>query len=67
MCGRVLELVRRPEGPRTFQVLSRRWVVRRTHAWLNLRWRLSKDYERETGSREGMVHLAMIHLMLKRL
>ena len=29
--------------------------------------RLSKDYEHDTGSSEAMVHLAMIHLMLKRL
>ncbi len=65
--GWVVELVRRPEGLRTFQVLPRRWVVERTFGWLNRSRRLSKDYERETGSSEAMIHLAMIHLMLKRL
>ena len=40
-----LELVRRPDQQRTFQVLPRRWVVERTFGWLNLQRRLSKDYE----------------------
>ena len=63
----MLELVRKPKGLRTFQVLPRRWVVERTFGWLNRCRRLSKDYERDTGSSEAMIHLAMIHLMLKRL
>jgi putative transposase len=67
VCGWVLEPVRKPEGLRTFQVLPRRWVVERTFGWLGRSRRLSKDYERETGSSEAMIHLAMIHLMLKRL
>jgi putative transposase len=67
VCGWVLELVRKPEGVRTFQVLPRRWVVERTFGWLNRCRRLSKDYERVTESSEAMIHLAMIHLMLKRL
>ena len=65
--GWTLELVRKPKGLRTFQVLPRRWKVERTLGWLNRSRRLSKDYERDTGSSEAMVHLAMIHLMLKRL
>jgi len=67
VCGWVLELVRKPEGLRTFQVLPRRWVVERTFGWFNRCRRLSKDYERATGSSEAMIHLAMIHLMLRRL
>ncbi|MBV8311371.1 MAG: IS5 family transposase [Planctomycetaceae bacterium] len=67
VCGGVLELVRKPEGSRTFQVLPRRWVVERTVGWLNRCQRLSKDDERDTGSSEAMIHLAMIHRMLKRL
>ena len=62
-----MELVRKAAGLRTFQVLPRRWVVERTIGWLGRNHRLSKDYERETESSEAMIHLAMIHLMLKRL
>ena len=57
----------KPKELRTFQVLPHRWKVERTLGWLNRSRRLSKDYERDTGSSEAMVHLAMIHLMLKRL
>jgi putative transposase len=65
--GWTLELVRKPKELRTFQVLPHRWKVERTLGWLNRSRRLSKDYERDTGSSEAMVQLAMIHLMLKRL
>ena len=65
--GWTLELVRKPKELRTFQVLPHRWKVERTLGWLNRSRRLSKDYKHETGSSEAMVHLAMIHLMLKRL
>jgi transposase len=33
-CRIVLEIVRKPEGQRTFEVLPRRWVVERTLSWL---------------------------------
>ena len=65
--GWTLELVRKPKELRTFQVLPHRWKVERTLGWLNRSRRLSKDYEHDTGSSEAMVHLTMIHLMLKSL
>ncbi len=65
--GWTLELVRKPKELRTFQVLPHLWKVERTLGWLNRSRRLSKDYEHDTGSSEAMVHLAMIHWMLKRL
>ena len=37
-CRIVLEIVQKPEGQRTFEVLPRRWVVERTLSWL-MRWR----------------------------
>ena len=67
VCGWVLVLVHKPQGLRTFQVLPRRWVVERTFGWPNRCGRLSKDYERDTGSSEAMVHLAMIYFTLKHL
>lgn len=50
-----------------FHVLSRRWVVERTFAWLSRYRRLSKDYERKPTSSEGHVYLASIRLMLRRI
>jgi putative transposase len=48
-------------------VLPRRWVVERTFGWLGRYRRFSKDYEEFTESSEAMIHLAMIHVMLRRL
>jgi putative transposase len=63
----VVEIVARPAGGQGFQVLPRRWVVERTFAWLGRCRRLSKDYEGAPETSEAWIHLAMIHLMLKRL
>ena len=63
----VLEIVEREPGQQGFVVLPRRWVVERTFAWLGRYRRLSKDYERCTKSSEGMVYIASIHTMMKRI
>ena len=65
--GWVLEIVRRPRSSQQFEVLPRRWVVERTLAWMGRRRRLSKDYEALPATTEAWVHLAMIHLMVRRL
>ena len=65
--GWVLEIVRRPRSSDQFEVLPRRWVVERTLAWLGRCRRLSKDYEALPATTEAWVHLAMIHLMVRRL
>jgi len=64
--GWVLSIVKRTDAHR-FQVLSRRWVVERTFAWLGRHRRLSKDYEALTQTSEALIQVAMIYLMLHRL
>jgi putative transposase len=63
----VLEIVERHPDQVGFQVLPRRWVVERTFAWLGRYRRLSKDYEKCTKSSEGVVYIASIHTMLRRI
>ena len=63
--GWLLDIIRRCD--KGFKVLPRRWVVERTFAWLNQYRRLSKDYEELTSSSEGMIYLAMIQLMVRRI
>lgn len=63
----VLDIVEREPDQKGFQVLPRRWVVERTLAWLGRYRRLSKDYEHCLSSSEGMIYIASIHTMLKRL
>ena len=67
LSGWALEIVRRPKDSRTFEALPRRWVVERTLAWLGRCRRLSKDYETLPETTESWVHIAMTHLMLRRL
>jgi putative transposase len=62
-----LEIVSRPEGVKGFLLLPKRWVVERTFAWLSRYRRLSKDYEYLTQTSEALIHIAMIHLMVRRL
>jgi transposase len=40
-----IEIVKRPDHAKGFEVLSRRWVVERAFAWLNRCRRLAKDFE----------------------
>ncbi len=61
----VLDIVRRPEQQQGFEVLPKRWIVERTFGWFNRYRRLSKDYERQTKTSEGMVCLASIRRMLR--
>jgi putative transposase len=61
-----LDVVERPPDQVGFQVLPRRWVVERTLAWLGRYRRLSKDYERCTKSSEGVIYIASIHTLLRR-
>lgn len=60
-----LDVVRRPDGAKGFQVLPHRWVVERTFGWLGRYRRLARDYEHTVESSEAMVYLASIRRTLK--
>ena len=62
-----LEIVKRPEGAKGFQLLPRRWVVERTLAWLNRNRRLAKDFEACVRTAQAWIFLASIQLLMRRL
>ena len=62
-----VEIVKRSDDGRGFQVLPKRWVVERTLAWLVQHRRLVRDYERSERSATNWIFVAMIHVMLRRL
>lgn len=65
--GLLVEIVKRSDDVKGFQVLPRRWVVERTFGWLIRHRRLARDYERLTTNSEAMTKVAMIRLMARRL
>jgi transposase len=62
-----LEVVKRNDDVKGFQVLPRRWVVERTLGWLTHCRRLCRDYERSIAHAEDFIKVAMIRLMAARL
>jgi putative transposase len=66
-CGWTLQIVEKPAEQKGFLVLPRRWVVERTFAWLGRYRRLAKDYDLLPETGEAWIHIAMTHIMLKRL
>jgi putative transposase len=45
-----VEIVKRSDRAKGFVVLSTRWIVERTLAWLNRCRRLAKDWENQSKS-----------------
>jgi transposase len=62
-----VEIVKRPDAAKGFEVLPRRWVVERTFAWLNRCRRLAKDFENLDRNALTFITLASIRLMLRKL
>jgi transposase len=62
-----LEIVKRSDTAKGFEVLPRRWVVERTFAWMGRNRRLAKHLECLVSTALAYIKLAMIQLMLRRL
>jgi transposase len=62
-----LEIIKRTDAIKGFEVLPRRWVVERTFAWLGRCRRLAKDFERTIASAGAWVFIAHIRLLTRRL
>jgi putative transposase len=63
----IVDITLRSDDHKGFEVIPWRWVVERSFAWLGAYRRLSKDFEFFTERSEGMIYLASIHRLLKRL
>jgi len=62
-----LEIVKRSDHAKGFEVMPKRWIVERTIAWLNRCRRLAKDWENLNDSALAFIRLASIRLMLRKL
>ncbi len=62
-----LEIVKRSDTAKGFEVIPRRWVVERPFAWLNRCRRLAKDWEKTIASAEAWITIAHIRIVTRRL
>lgn len=62
-----IQIVKRSDAAKGFEVIPRRWVVERTFAWLGRCRRLAKDFERTIPSAEAWILVANIRLLTRRL
>lgn len=60
-----LQIVKRSDTAKGFEVLPRRWVVERTFAWLGRCRRLAKDWEKSIESAEAWVLIAHIRRLTR--
>lgn len=61
-----LEIIKRSDTAKGFELLPRRWVVERTIAWLNRNRRLAKDFEATIESAVAWILVASIKLLSRR-
>jgi transposase len=62
-----IEIVKRSDTAKGFEVIPRRWVVERTFAWLGRCRRLAKDWEKSILSAESWLLIAHIRLVTRRI
>lgn len=62
-----IDIIRRSDKAKGFEILPRRWVVERTFAWLGRSRRLAKDWERHLESSIAWLFLAHIRIATRRL
>jgi len=62
-----IEIIKRSDAAKGFEVLPRRWVVERTFAWLGRCRRLAKDWERSIESSTAWITIASIRIITRRL
>ncbi len=63
----IIQIVKRSDTAKGFEVIPRRWVVERTFAWLGRCRRLAKDWERTIESAEAWVLIAHIRRLTRHL
>ena len=65
--ARTIEIIKRSDTARGFEVLPRRWVVERTLAWRGRCRRRAKDRETTIASATAMAFFAHIRLLTRRI
>lgn len=65
-CGQWnLEIIKRSDIAKGFEVLPRRWVVERIFGWFGRCRRLAKDWEKSIASATACINIASIRVMTR--
>ncbi|MBU2587018.1 MAG: IS5 family transposase [Alphaproteobacteria bacterium] len=62
-----VQIVKRSDHAKGFEVIPRRWVVERTLAWLNRNRRLAKDFEQTIALATAWLFIASVQLLARRI
>jgi transposase len=62
-----IQIVKRSDKAKDFEVIPRRWVVERTFAWLSRNRRLAKDFDRSVESAAAWLFIASVQLLARRI
>ena len=62
-----VQIVKRSDAAKGFELVPRRWAVERTFAWINRNRRLAKDFERTIQSAAAWLFLASVQILTRRL
>lgn len=62
-----IEIIKRSDVAKGFELLPRRWVIERTFAWLGRCRRLAKDFEASIESAVAWMFVAHIRMLTRRL
>ena len=62
-----IQIIRRSDRVKGFEVLPRRWVVERTFAWLGRNRRLAKDFKRSIQSSTAWLLLASVQMITRKI
>ncbi len=61
-----VDIIKRSDKAKGFEVLPRRWVVERTFAWLGRCRRLAKDWERSIASSTAWALISSIRMLTRK-
>jgi len=62
-----IEIIKRSDRVKGFEILPRRWVVERTFAWMGRNRRLAKDFETTIASATAWLFAASVQLLTRRI
>lgn len=62
-----IQIVKRSDTAKGFEVIPRRWVVERKFTWLNRCRRLAKDWEKSIASSQAWILVAHIRTLTRRI